>query len=161
MKESTKGFLIPITPSLPHRHLSEKQKNLLLFENAMAGARQAGLGVRFSTAHNKSWHRISEGLFSQVRIKQCNISCFFAAFFTPIPVQLCYCNHSAQSFSSLGQVWPALSLSPVLMWSNPQCLQGPHPQCWLCWALLTSTFDRGDADPAELPLASLSSAADL
>lgn len=139
MRESTKGFLIPITPSLPHRHLSEKQKKLLLFENAMAGARQAGLGVRFSTVHNKSWHHISEGLSSQVRIKQCNAT---------FPASLLL-------FSQYLSSYAIILFSPSVAWDR--CGQHcPSPLCWcgqtlsVCRVLTPSAGCVGLCPPALL-----------
>lgn len=138
-----------------------KAKITSFIENAMAGARQAGLGVRFSTAHNKSWHHISKGLFPQERIKQSSptFPASLLLFSTPIPVQICYCDHSAQSFSSLGQVWPALSLPCVPEWSDLGVCRVLTPSAG-CVGLCPSPLLR-EVMLLLLPLALLSSAANL
>lgn len=135
----------------------QKAKITSFIENAMAGAWQAGLGVRFSTVLNKSWHHISEGLFSQERIKHCSAT-FPAALLL----------FSCQYLSSYVTVIILLSPSVAQGRCGQHC---PSPLYWcgqisVCRVLTPSawpicTFDRGDAGPAELPLALLSSAENL
>lgn len=92
-----------------------KAKITSFIENAMDGARQAGLGVRFSTVHSKSWRRISEGLFSQERIKQCSAS---------FPASLLLVSRQYLS----GYVAVIILLSPSVAWGK--CGQHcPSPLC--------------------------------
>lgn len=104
--------------------------------------------------HNKSWHHISEGLFSRVRIKQCSAT-FPAALLLS----------SRQYLSS----YAIILLSPSI--ARDRCGQHcPSPLCWcaqtlsVCRLLTPSAgcvglcppallIDRGDAGPAELPVA--------